>query len=230
MQGRKLDLDEKVMDQVQIIWNYMLLHHQLKPADIIFVLGSRDERIAEYAAELYNKNYATKIIVSGGVSHKNDLLAAKWKDKTEANHFSSIMIEHGVPKKDILLETHAKNTGENIKNTYLLLKKIHLLPKSIILVQKPYMERRTYATFMKQWSNAGELDVIVSSPQLVFNEYVNLDQSTYDVISIMVGDLQRIIKYPALGYQIYQEVPQIVVNAYYFLIQHGFNKHLLQQK
>lgn len=231
MQGKELDLDKKLIKEVHIIWDYMLLHHELKPADIIFVLGSRDERIAMYAAGLYHENYATKIIVSGGVSHKNDLLATKWQYETEADHFSSILVKHGVPKKDILLETKAMNTGENIKNTYLQLKKSHLLPKSIILVQKPYMERRSYATFMKQWPDSQNVDIIVTSPYSVFEEYIiNTDQPAHEVISIMVGDLQRIIKYPSLGYQIHQDVPKRVLYAYDFLVQHTFNQHLLQQK
>lgn len=230
MQCKEQDFSKKVFDEAQIIWDYMQLQHKLVPVDMIFVLGSHDDRVASYAAKLYQQKYAPKIIVSGGISHKNDLLATKWSDKTEADHFSSIMIENNVPKEDIILELNATDTGENVKNTYSLLEKLNLLPNSIILVQKPYMERRTYATFMKQWPNAHKLNVIVSSPNLDFNEYINEDQNLNDVISIMVGDLQRIIEYPSMNYQIYQEVPQRVHNAYEYLIQQGFTKHLLQQK
>ena len=230
MQGKELNLDKKVIDEVLIIWDYMHMHHELKPASIIFVLGSRDDRVAEYAAELYHKKYAPKIIVSGGVSHKNDLLATKWKEKSEAEHFSSIMIKNNVPKEDILLEHEATNTGENIKNSYFLLKKAGLLPKSIILVQKPYMERRTFATFIKQWPSADKLVAMVTSPRLDFKEYLDDEQPFNEVISIMLGDLQRIAEYPALGYQIHQDVPQKVQKAYNFLIQHGYTKHLIQQK
>ena len=230
MQGKELNLDKKVIDEVLIIWDYMQMHHKLKPADIIFVLGSRDDRVAEYAAELYHKKYAPKIIVSGGVSHKNDLLATKWKEKSEAEHFSSIMVKNSVPKQDIILERKATNTGENIKNSYFLLKKAGLLPKSIILVQKPYMERRTFATFTKQWPSADRLVTIVTSPKIGFKEYVDSNQTSNEVISIMLGDLQRIIEYPALGYQIHQDVSKRVQEAYNFLIQHGYTKHLIQQK
>jgi hypothetical protein len=44
----------------------------------------------------------------------------------------------------------------------------------MILVQKPYMERRTYATFAKQWKVNGEaIDIKVTSPQLSLKEYIN---------------------------------------------------------
>ncbi len=230
MSVEELNLNKKVHEEAQIIWDYMQLGHSLKPTDIIFVLGSRDDRIALHAAELYHQKYAPRIVVSGGISHKNDLLATKWGDKTEADHFSNIMIENNVPKEGIILETKASNTGDNVKNTYSLLKSLNLLPKSVILVQKPYMQRRTYATFMKQWPNAQDLEVMISSPGLNFNDYINEDQPMDEVISIMVGDLQRIIEYPKMNYQIYQKVPEHVQKAYRYLVQQGFNKHLLQQK
>ena len=45
-------------------------------------------------------------------------------------------------KDAILIETTSSNTGENIKNSYGLLTEKGLLPRKIILVQKPFMERR----------------------------------------------------------------------------------------
>lgn len=43
---------------VQKIWNYMLMHQPLQKSDVIFVLGSRDTRVAEYAAQLYLEEWA----------------------------------------------------------------------------------------------------------------------------------------------------------------------------
>lgn len=37
----------------QAIWDYHHLDHSLKKADCIFVLGSHDTRVAEYAASLF---------------------------------------------------------------------------------------------------------------------------------------------------------------------------------
>lgn len=44
----------------------------------------------------------------------------------------------------------------------------------------------------------------------------------------MVGDLQRIKFYPAKGFQVYQEIPNDVWNAYEQLIAAGFDKHLMK--
>lgn len=99
-----------------------------------------------------------------------------------------------MPAEHILVENTSISTGHNIQNSYELIKDAHI--KSIILVQKPYMERRTYATFMKQWP--GEtIDVCVTSPHISFADYPTPDLPLEKVINLMVGDLQRIIDYPA---------------------------------
>ena len=56
-----------------------------------------------------------------------------------------------VPKEKVFVENKATNTGENIANSRALLAANGITPASLIVVQKPFMERRSYATFMKQW-------------------------------------------------------------------------------
>ncbi len=48
------------------------------------------------------------------------------------------------------------------------------------------------------------------------------------VISIMVGDLQRIKVYPDRDFQIFQEIPKNVWGAYERLVGHGFVSHLIK--
>jgi hypothetical protein len=44
----------------------------------------------------------------------------------------------------------------------------------------------------------------------------------------MVGDLQRIKFYPALGFQIEQEIPDEVWQAYEKLVELGYDQHLIK--
>ena len=44
----------------------------------------------------------------------------------------------------------------------------------------------------------------------------------------MVGDLQRIQVYPEKGFQIFQEIPDEVLEAYQKLVKLGYTKHLLK--
>ena len=214
-----------ILEKAQIIWDYHLLHMDLHPSDLIIVLGSNDIRVAQRGAELFLNNYAPLILFSGGIAHTEDMLNTGW-NKPEADVFAEEAIKLGVPKEDILIENKATNTGENILMVYELLKKKTLIPNSVLIVQKPYMERRTYATFKKQWSER-KTEILITSPQIDFLDYPNEDISMEEVINIMVGDLQRIVEYPKKGFQIYQEVPDEVLKAYKFLVNKGYNKHLI---
>jgi uncharacterized SAM-binding protein YcdF (DUF218 family) len=183
------------------------------------VLGSHDLRVAERGAELWIQAFAPLLIFSGGLGN---FTKDMWTE-SEAEKFARIAIQMGVPEENILVENKSSNTGENILFTRRMLKEHGHNPDSFILVQKPYMERRTYATFMKQWPDK---DILVTSPQISFEKYPTEEIPLERVISIMVGDLQRIIDYPAKGFQIYQEVPDHVLHAYEKLIQLGFDSHL----
>ena len=206
--------------QAQIVWDYHLLHHQLQPSDCLLILGSNDPRVAEHGAQLFLKGWAPWLIVSGGVG----ALTQGLYDRSEAEHFADIAIKMGVPIDRILIEPRSTNTGENIQYTRQLLSELGLAPASVILVQKPFMERRSFATFRQQWPGP---DIVVSSPPISYADYPNKLLSRDDVINVMVGDLQRIREYPRLGYQIPQDIPDHVWSAFETLVEWGFDKHLM---
>lgn len=139
----------------------------------------------------------------------------------EADIFRDVAVGRGVPRGRILLERESTNTGQNVRNTHRLLSLLGVSPSSVLLVQKPYMERRTFATFLAQWpgrKNRSSPDVIVTSPDVSLFDYPNDDVgSLTDVISVMLGDMQRIFVYGELGFQTKQEVPKAVEDAFDYL-------------
>lgn len=206
----------------KIIWDYHHLNHKLEKADCIFVLGSHDTRVAEYAADLFLKGYAPYIIFSGGFGN----LTKDTFSKPEADIFAEIAVKRGVPPENILIENKSSNTGENVEFTKKLLDEKGLKFDNFILVQKPYMERRTFATFKKVWP---EKNFIVTSPPIPFENYPNEGISKDKVINIMVSDLQRIKIYPGRGFQIFQEISPNVWSAYEKLVELGYTKHLVKE-
>ena len=203
------------------LWDYHHMNHVIEKSDCILVLGSHDLRVAERGARLYLEGLAPILIFSGGLGN---LTKGVWRE-AEADKFASVAMKMGVPKEKTLIENRSTNTGENILFTQQLLDERGLNPQSFILVHKPYMERRSYATFKKYWPNK---KVIVTSPQISFNEYPTKEISLEKVINIMVGDLERIKLYPGKGFQIFQEIPDDVGSAYEKLVKLGYDEHLVK--
>ncbi|MCX7746809.1 MAG: YdcF family protein [Clostridia bacterium] len=203
------------------IWDYHHMNHTLENVDCIIVLGSHDTRVAERGAEIFLKGLAPLIVFSG---YLGAFTQDAW-ERAEAEIFAEIAVNMGVPKDKILIENKSTNTGENVIFSKSILAEAGIFPKKVIAVQKPYMERRTYATFKNFWP---ELEVLVTSPLLSFWDYPNETISMDAVIHIMVGDLQRIMEYPQKGYQISQEVPDDIYDAYQKLVKMGYTGHLIK--
>lgn len=166
------------------------------------------------------------MIISGnGVHHESAMLNNPYDGKTEAEAFTEVVLAAGVPKEKIILENEANHTGENFSLTKKLLESEEIAIEKAIVVTKTYMERRAYATGKAQWSQA---ELIMSSPKLSFSEYLTDTLTEKDIINIMLGDLHRIKEYPAHGFQIKQDIPSQVWDAFEILKNLGYTKHLLK--
>ncbi len=216
--------DMKIEAAAWTLWDYHHINHTIENADLIFVLCSHDLRVADYGASLFLNGLAPRILFSGGEAHHGDLLETGWR-KSEAEMFADRAAAAGVPRKKMILECHAQNTGENVLLSEKILKERGIPHHRILAVQKPYMERRAYATIKIHWP---EKELIVTSPPLSFDEYPNDEISRDELIHLMTGDLQRIIEYPSLGFQTVQDVPDRVFNAYKLLIDAGYTRHLIR--
>lgn len=212
----------EVLRLAKTVWDYHHMNMPLQKADCIFVLGSHDTRVADRAAEIYLQGWAPLLIFSGGLGR---LTKESWTE-TEADLFAKIAMQKGIPEKNILIENRSTNTGENVLFTQKLLQQNGLDPQRFILVQKPYMERRTYATFQKQWPGK---TVYVTSPQISFEDYPTKEFPLEKVINIMIGDLQRIRIYADKGFQIPQPIPYDVWTAYESLVALGFDQQLVKE-
>lgn len=216
-----LMIPDEILRLAQKLWDYHHMQHALEKADCILALGSHDLRVAERAAELYLQGWAPMLVFSGGLGN---FTKEMWTEP-EADLFAATAIKMGVPKDAILVENKSSNTGENILFTQQLLARQNLNPQTFIVVQKPYMEKRSYATFKQHW--AGK-KLVVTSPQISLNDYSTKEIPLERVINIMVGDLQRIKIYPEKGFQLFQEIPADIWEAYEKLVAAGFDKHLVR--
>lgn len=201
-----------------VLWNYHQLNHELLPAEGILVFGSSDLRVAEHAAMLFHEGLAPWILFSGARGR----MTQEWAE-TEADSMARVARECGVPDEAILVENKATNTGENIRFSRELLGARGIELSTAIVVQKPYMERRTIAALDVQWP---EVSFRASSSGVDFEGYCAGALTPELVTSAMTGDFQRILDYPALGFASAQETTGEVMDAFRVLVAAGFTAQL----
>jgi len=206
-----------------VIYEYHQLKQTPRPAELMLVFGTNDLRVAEHAAELYAGGFAPELVLSGGVAHEGDLLETGW-DRTEAEMYAEVAARRGVPRAAMRLETRARNTAENIRFTRELVGAE--APKSLLLVMKPFMQRRVAATMAVEWP---EVPFSVSSPNIPWGEYCTAELPAEKIIPILLGDLQRLWIYAKRGWSAPQRFPEEVLEAYRALVGLGYTSHLLEE-
>ena len=209
------------------LWDYHHLNQDVAKSEGIIAFGSHDLHVAERAAELYLLGYGKFVVFTGGLGR----ITQKIWNQPEADKFAEIAIEKGVPRSAIYIENESSNTGENIQFTKQLISNRAISVSPVIVVDKPFKERRLFATLKKQWP---ELEFSVTSPLASFEEYLLYYQNSNelgvdDFINIMVGDLQRIDVYGNNGFQIKQKIPLEVWEAFNTLVKEGYDKQLINR-
>ncbi|MET8812606.1 YdcF family protein [Streptomyces sp. NPDC004549] len=213
-------ITEDQWQRAALIWDYHQMHHALRPVDVAIGLGSHDLGVATHSAELYHAGLFPTLIFTGG----NSPTTAQVFPRGEAVHFREHAIDLGVPADVILLEPNAANTGQNITLSRQVLAAAGITPATVLLVSKPYMERRSYATARNLWP---DVEILCASEPLELDDYVKSIGDEKLVLDMLVGDLQRVIEYPKRGFAIEQEVPEDVREAYEALIRDGFTSRLV---
>ena len=206
---------------IQILWDYMKMNHKIGHADCIIGLGTIDTKVADIASELYLKGYACKLIFSGGLGK----ITYKIWNETEAEKFSKIAVEKGVPTENIYLEKESTNTGDNFRFTKRLIEKENLNIKSCIVVCKPYDEKRVYATIKKIMP---EYEVIIYSEDISCEEYYRRNGNEW--VNVIVGDVQRMKLFYEKGWQIKIDIPDEVWEAYNILVKKGYDKFVFKNE
>ncbi len=205
----------------EVVWNYHQLHQELVPCSAALVLGGNDVGVASFAAELYHQGLFPVLVFSGGKT----LATAKLFPRGEAEHFREVALRRGVPAEAILLEPHAQNTGENIVLSREVFAAAGIRPTSLLLIAMPYMERRAYATCRRQWP---EVEPRCASVPVSLREYVETIGPAAEVVDMMIGDMERVLRYPELGFAIAQDVPGAAQAAYSRLVERGFTSRMLK--
>ena len=204
----------------QVIWDYHRLDHELRPCPAGIALGSNDLGVATHAARLYHQGLFPVLVLTGA----NSPTTLARFPRGEATHYREHVRGLGVPEQAILVEPTATNTGQNIECSRAALGAAGVDAASVLLISKPYMQRRAYATCRRRWP---EVTPICAAELVDMTDYVQRIGSARLVIDHLVGDLQRIAEYPGRGFAVAQPIPGEVMAAYQRLVQAGFTSRLL---
>jgi uncharacterized SAM-binding protein YcdF (DUF218 family) len=185
--------------------------------DAIVVCCSYDLRVCDYACELIRQELAPELILTGKQGNWTRHL---W-ERTEAEIFRDRAIEQGIDPDSIRLEGNATNFGENIAFVRMLAPQV----RRAVFVTKPSSVLRVALTIPIQWP---EVTAYVDSPPLEFPQDVSQVIGVFGVIHEMVGDIDRILRYPARGFQIPHQLPADILESWNALIAEGFCDHLLR--
>jgi uncharacterized SAM-binding protein YcdF (DUF218 family) len=208
------------MDDAQILWDYHQMHHEPRNTDIAIGLGSHDIGVAEHTADLYHQGRFPLIVFTGA----NAPTTIEVFPRGEAVHYAERAKQLGVPCEAIIVEPHARNTGENFTLTRQLLDREGIHPDSATIISRPYQQRRAYATCKKLWP---ELDVICSSRRQSLPDYIASIGDQDKVLNMLVGDTQRIWVYADQGFAAPQPVTSETLDAYKRLVATGYTRRLI---
>ncbi|MFD7841459.1 YdcF family protein [Nocardia sp. NPDC059764] len=221
--GMLVRLPEEHRSDVEILWEFNQMGHEVRPVDVGIGLGGHDMGVATYAVELYHAGMFPLAVFTGA----NAPTTTERFPRGEAVHFREHAIALGVPTEAILVEPMATNTGDNVDFTRVLLEEHGLLEsiRSVMLISRPYQQRRSHAICRKRWPG---VDVTCASLPLALDDYVTSIGDVDRVMNMLVGDTQRVWAYPAKGWAIEQEVPSQVMAAYQRLVEAGYTRRLLR--
>ncbi|MFH9426791.1 YdcF family protein [Streptomyces sp. NPDC017615] len=204
----------------QRLWDFQLMGHELRPCSVAIGLGSHDLGVAETTADLYHQGVVPLIVFTGATS----LTTRDRMPRGEAEHYRERAMELGVPADAILVEPRARNTGENIRFSRALLEEHRVAVSSVLLVSKPYEERRAYATARKLWP---EVEWVSASTPMSLADYIDSIGDARLVIDMLAGAQQRLMIYPQQGFMVEQLVPEDVATAFERLRAAGFTSRLV---
>ncbi|MGQ4511758.1 ElyC/SanA/YdcF family protein [Streptomyces sp. DW26H14] len=214
-------ISERAWADAQRLWDFQRMGHEPLPSSVAIGLGSHDLGVADTTVDLYEQGLMPLIVFTGATSRTT----RERMPLGEAEHYRRRALERGVPDGAVLVEPRARNTAENIDFSRALLAERGIDVASVLLVSKPYEERRAYATARMLWP---EVDWVCASTPMTLGEYVDSLGDERLVLDMLVGAQHRLMVYPERGFMIGQDIPVAVAESFERLRAQGFTSRLVR--
>lgn len=211
----QIGVNEDVLVPAQVVFDYLSIRSEgLDRADIVLGFGHFDPKIPARCCELYHQGYASRILFTGGIGAGTADL-----EQPEALYFRDEIRRRcpDIPEDAILVEVESTHTGENVRYSLVRLResgwaynRISGL-RRVILVANAYRQRRVWLTWRR---NAPDVPAFNIPPRTTFEaERALFAEKGLDLIELLVGEVDRIVRYGSLGYIVEVKVPGCVLEA-----------------
>ena len=227
-------------------WNILLSYlaeeeEVIENYDLAILAGNSLPYLNDKLVELYQTKKVAKIMITGGVGHATKFLKENMKKEGfEINEVSEAEIcqsyletKYGLSKKELIIETRSRNSGENANFSLEMLNERKIKAQKVLLLQDPILQRRMKATFCKNWQQTKTqftnyvpiLPVVKDINKTIYFEAKRLN-NLWDkeyFVSLVLGEISRLRNdeegYGPKGHQYIEEVllPEEVEDAYHRL-------------
>lgn len=215
-------MESRILENIKILYDYMKINDELEKCDLIMGCGCANLKIPQKCAELYFNGYGKYIVFAGGLGKTTKKLF----NKPEAQIYREIATECGVPEDKIVVEDQSTTTPQNFKNTIKILQQEKLEYNSMVIVHSVITTRRTLATAKAYLPNT---KIYMTTVKTTFEEFMSRLEKSHllnETICVLVGNIQRMVIAPQMGYQVEVVVPKQVLKAYEELKQEGYTKYI----
>ena len=194
--------NKKISHAVKIILQYLAIKNPLQKCEVIFLMGGASLLSAQKAAQLLKEGWGKKIIC---VSLYGKFSAPEWKNRGgDSGMFHEELLRLGIKEQDMIFTSQSTNTLEEVVYGKLFLEKHKLDLKKIIVVSRPFHQRRCDATWTKQWP---QIHLINCPADEIY-------EVTVSILMRVIGEIDRLRIYAQKGDISYQKIPEDVENEY----------------
>jgi uncharacterized SAM-binding protein YcdF (DUF218 family) len=179
-------------EEITAINEQHLIRTPIRPADLLFVFGTREDVVQRVAAacRLWREGFFGHAIVSGGVTPGSPL--------SECEIIKGAMVARGIPSERILEEHRALNTGENVVLSLPVIEAAIGLKniRSVICLGNTWTARRYPMTLQRHWPEVEKMLITVDS----FDTPLSLWHTHPEFRARMIEEWDKIGPYMANGF------------------------------
>lgn len=170
-------------ESIELFSDYLKMEDAPEQADAIFILGGSTLGPTLKAAELYKAGYAPKIVF---IANEGKFSGSRIWGMPEFQKYREVLREAGVPEEAMVSAGMSTNTLVEAKEAIPFMEKHGIDPNKVILISRPFHQRRAYATFKQQHPDVHYINCPADEP---------LDINDPETRERLVAEAERLLDY-----------------------------------